>query len=152
MLWLLALIGCSPEYMEFSGSVADSTFTPVTGFFGGSYIVFFNEDIDCKEMHWISDLYRPGEAPYTRSLEALQITFNDSDVVTGTYSTGGQAPIRAAYLNISGDAFDTKTASDGQATIGSVDGEWSEGSFDFTFEDQIISGDYMIPFCTNLVR
>ena len=152
MLWLISLLACSSEYMDITGSVSDTTFTPVTGYFGGNYITFFNIDIDCKDMHWVTNIYRSGDTPYDRDLEALQITFNDSDVITGTYSTGGEAPIRGAYLNIAGNAFEALKATDGQIISSVVEEDYTEGSFNFSFGDKTISGEYYIPFCTNLIH
>ena len=152
MLWLVALFACDPGYMEFSGKVAESSFKPVTGFFGGSYIIFFNREMDCKETHWVTNIYRNGEAPYDKDLEALQITYNDSNVEKGTYATGGEAPIRVAYLNIDGEAFEKVNATEGQMTTKSVDEEWTEGTFAFTFGDTALEGEYFIPYCTNLER
>ena len=151
MLWLISLLACSPEYVDITDSA--KSFTPVTAFFGGPYVIFFNTEMDCKEMYWVTNIYRDGEAPYDRNLEALQITFNDSDVATGIYSTGGEAPVRIAYLNIEGQAFDFENATAG-STINTtaVDDDWTEGSFDLTFVDRTITGDYNIPFCTNLVH
>lgn len=152
MLWLISLLACSSEYMEITGTISDSKFTPITAYFGGNYITFFNVDIDCKELHWVTNIYRSGDSPYDKDLEALQITFNDSDIIPGTYSTGGEAPIRAAYLNIAGDAFEVLNATDGQIISSVVEEDFTEGSFNFSFGDKIISGDYYIPFCTNLIH
>ena len=58
-----------------------NSFTPLTAFYGGPFIAFFSVEIDCKELYWLDKIYRNGEAPYQRDLEALQINFNDSDVV-----------------------------------------------------------------------
>ena len=152
MLWLFMMLGCDSAIMDLSGSIEGNSFTPVTGFYGGPYIVFFNIELDCKEMHWVEKIYRNGEAPYQRDLEALQINFNDSDVVTGTYSTGGEAPIRSSYFTISGDAFEVVTSTDGLLTMSDVDGSWAMGNFDLTFGEDLMNGTFTIPFCTNLVH
>lgn len=152
MLWLISLLACSPEFMDLEDS--SDSFTPVTGFFGGPYVIFFNIEIDCKETYWVDKLYRNGEAPYDRDLEALQITFNDSDdVVTGNYSTGGEAPVRISFLNIAGEAFEFENASDG-STINTtaVDDEWTAGTLNLTFLEKTITGDYNVPFCVNLIH
>lgn len=152
MLWLAMLLGCNPTIMEVSGSIEGNSFTPLTAFYGGPFITFLSIEIDCKELYWVDKIYRNGEAPYQRDLEALQINFNDSDVVLGTYSTGGEAPIRSSFLDINGDAFEVVTSTDGLLTVTDVDGEWASGTFDLSFGDDIMSGDFMIPFCTNLVQ
>ena len=152
MLWLAMMLGCNPTIMEVTGSIEGNSFTPVTAFYGGPYIAFFSIEIDCKETYWPDKIYRNGEAPYQRDLEALQINFNDSDVVMGTYSTGGEAPIRSSFLDINGEAFEVTTSTDGLLTMTDVDGEWASGTFDLSFGDDIMSGDFTIPFCTNLVH
>ena len=152
MLWLAMILGCNPTVMEVTGSIEGNSFTPVTAFYGGPYIVFFSVDLDCKETYWLDKIYRNGEAPYQRDLEALQINFNDSDVVLGTYSTGGEAPIRSSFLDINGETFEVVTSTDGLLTVTDVDGEWASGTFDLSFGDNIMSGDFTIPFCTNLIH
>jgi hypothetical protein len=152
MLWLLGLLACSPEYIEFSGSIGGKSLTPLTAFFGGPYLVFFSKEIDCKEMYWVTKIYRNGEAPYDHDLEAFQIGFNDSNVVTGTYSTGGEAPIRASFFSIAGDAFEVVTSTDGTLTMTDVTDEYATGSFALTFGGDVMSADFTIPYCTNLVH
>lgn len=152
MLLFMALLGCDPTIMDVSGSVGGNSFTPMSAYYGGPYIAFFNIEIDCKEMYWLEKIYRNGEAPYNRNLEALQINFNDSDVVTGTYSTGGEAPIRSSFLTITSDAFEVVTSTDGLLTVDDVDGDFATGTFDLTYGEDVMSGTFMIPFCTNLVH
>ena len=152
MLWLAIMLGCNPTIMEVTGSIDGNSFTPLTAFYGGPYIAFFSVEIDCKETYWLDKIYRNGEAPYQRDLDALQINFNDSDVVLGTYSTGGEAPIRSSFLDINGDAFEVVTSTDGLLTVTDVDGEWASGTFDLSFGDNTMSGDFTIPFCTNLIH
>lgn len=152
-MFLLAIIlGCDPTIMDVSGSIGGNSFTPVTAYYGGPYIAFFSVEIECKEVYWLDKIYRNGEAPYQRDLEALQINFNDSDVVLGSYSTGGEAPIRSSFLNIEGDAFEVVTSTDGLLTVTEVDGEWASGTFDLSYGDDVMSGDFTIPFCTNLIH
>ena len=151
LLWFMTLFACSPEIMEIEGSIGGSSFTPMTAFYGGPYIVFFSREMDCKETYWITKIYRNGEAPYDRDLTALQIGFNDSDVVPGVYATGGQAPIRASFFTIDGEAFEVVTGTDGSLNSISIEDGWASGEFDFSFGDDILSGTYTIPFCTNLI-
>ena len=134
MLWLAMMLGCNPTIMEVSGSIEGNFFTPLTAFYGGPFIAFFSVEIDCKELYWLDKIYRNGEAPYQRDLEALQINFNDSDVVLGTYSTGGEAPIRSSFLDINGEALEVVTSTDGLLTVTDVDGEWASGTFDLSLE------------------
>lgn len=152
MLWLISLLACSPEFTDITDS--SDSFTPVTSFFGGPYLVFFNIEIDCKEMYWVTNIYRAGEAPYDRNLEAIQITYNDTDVATGIFSTGGEAPIRATHLTITGDAFEFENAADGSTIeTTAVDEEWAAGEINLSFlNDRTVTGEYNIPFCTNLVQ
>ena len=70
----------------------------------------------------------------------------------GTYSTGGEAPIRSSFLDINGEAFEVVTSTDGLLTVTDVDGESASGTFDLSFGDDIMSGDFTIPFCTNLIH
>ena len=153
MMLLLAVLGCSQTYMEFSGTVSDTSFTPITGFFGGEYIIFFNEEIDCTEMYLVTKIYRNGDAPYDNSIKAVQITYNDSEVVGGTYSTGGDAPITAQFLNIEGDSFTLTKATEGTLIVDEVVSEGTvEGSFNFAFGDDAMEGSFNVPWCTNLVH
>lgn len=152
MFMFMLMFACNPTVMEVSGSIGGNSFTPVTAYFGGPYIAFFSVDIDCKEMYWLDKIYRNGEAPYERDLEALQINFNDSDVVLGTYSTGGEAPIRSSFLDINGEAFEVVTSTDGSLTVTDVTEEWASGTFALSYGEDVMTGDFTIPYCTNLVH
>ena len=153
MLWLMTLLGCSGDVMDFTGGVGGSNFTPLTGFFGGEYIIFFDEPIDCKEMYWVTKIYRNGDAPYDETVKAFQVTYNDSEVVAGTYSVGGEAPITAQFLDIAGDSFSTTKATEGSIIVNDVVAESSvDGTFAFAFGEDTMEGTFNVSWCINLVH
>jgi len=153
MILLLSFLACTSEYYEFTGSVAGTSFTPVTGYFGGEYIIFFNEPIECKEMHWITKIYRNGDAPYDTSLKAVQISYNESNVVNGTYPVGGDASLTTQFLNIEGDSFSVVKATEGTVIISdTIEQSFVEGNFNVGFGADPLEGSFSVPWCTNLVR
>jgi hypothetical protein len=105
-------------------------------------------------MYWVTKIYRNGDAPYEKSIKAVQITYNDSEVVTGTYSAGGDAPITAQFLNIEGDSFELTKATEGTVINEEVSTQsFTQGTFNFQFGDEgAMEGSFNIPWCTNLVH
>lgn len=129
---------------KFLGSLG---FEPISAYFGGSHIIFFDEDIPCEELHWVDLIYRNGEAPYEPYFTALQISFNDSEVIEGSFAAGGEAPIRATYLQNMEEGFEVLVPSEGVLESTKVGENWTLGSFEFLFAEESIEGTYNIPFC-----
>ena len=71
MLLFMALLGCDPTIMDVSGSVGGNYSHPCLP----TTVVhcFFNIELIAK-MYWLEKIYRNGEAPHNRNLEALQLT------------------------------------------------------------------------------
>ena len=68
------------------------------------------------DMWWVQKFNIQGETPPTSTnLRALQITYNNEEesIFEGTYSVGGEAPIKSEFLEIDGDAFNVARSSEG---------------------------------------
>lgn len=155
MFVLAALLtGCAGEgTAEISGSVDGLSINASTLYWGGPFITFVSRDLDCDELSWITKTYDEGEeAPTDYDFTALQITYSESDVVTGTYDLSGQAPVKAEVLNVTGGALTVFKASEGTLVIdGVVSEEDASGELNFTFDDYgSLSGTFSVPWCTNL--
>lgn len=148
------LAGCAGEgTAEITGSVDGLSITPTTLFWGGPFVTFVSRDLDCDELAWVSKVYEEGEEPPTDfDFTMLQISYSESDVVTGTYDLSGQAPVKAEVVNVTGAALTVFKASEGTLIIDEVVGEEDAvGSFAFTFDDYgTLTGDFSVPWCTNL--
>ena len=156
LVFLFGLIGCG-DSGEFSvqGSVNDSSFAPVTAFWGGPFITFVDVEIDCKDMWWVQRINLEGEDPPTETnLNALQITYNNEEgnIVTGTYTVGGEAPIKAEFLGINGEDFTVDRALEGVLELDDkVDDETVTGSFNFTFANGSLEGTFTdVSWCMNI--
>ncbi|MDG1479633.1 MAG: hypothetical protein P8R54_08575 [Myxococcota bacterium] len=148
------LAGCAGEgTAEITGSVDGLSITPTTLYWGGPFINFVSRDLDCDELAWVSKVYEEGEEPPTDfDFTMLQISYSESDVVTGTYDLSGQAPVKAEVVNVTGAALTVFKANEGTLIIDEVVGEEDAvGSFAFTFDDfGTLTGDFAVPWCTNL--
>jgi len=150
----IALLGCGGQYTyEIDGSVGAESLPAQTAFWGGPFIVFVDEILTCEDMAWVQKTNLNGdEAPTDEDLIALQITYNDSDVVTGTYDVSGEAPVKAEFLQIAGWAFTVERADIGTLIVDEMEEEGTlYGSFNFGFdEDGQLSSAFTIPWCVNL--
>ena len=154
-MFLLLTLACGGYEFDVSGDVNDKAFTPVNAYWGASYIVFTSVEISCDEMWWVQKTNLTGEPPPTSTdLTALQITYNneDNEIVEGTYSVGGEAPIKAEYLAISGEEFTVSKSTEGILELDEKRNEDAlTGSFNFAFSSGQISGTFdSIPWCINI--
>ena len=152
---LLGLVACTGAEFSIEGSVNDSTFTPVTAFWGGPFIAFVDTEVDCQDMFWLQRINLEGEEPPTdKDLKALQITYNNEEgnIVTGTYTVGGEAPIKSEFLGIAGEEFTVDRALEGVLELDEkVDEESISGSFNFTFASGSLEGTFSdVTWCMNI--
>ena len=148
------LTGCGSDgTAEITGSVDGLSITPTTMYWGGPFVIFIGRELSCEEFAWVTKVYDEGDEPPTEfDFTALQITYNESDVVTGTYDLSGQAPVKAEVINVTGGAMTVFKASEGTLGVDEVVSEGdSVGDFAFTFDDYgTLSGSFSVPWCTNL--
>ena len=148
-------LACSSEKIEVTGSVDGADFTVAQAYWGNQFIVFLDQEIECIDMWWVQKFNIQGETPPTSTnLRALQITYNNEEeaVFEGTYSVGGEAPIKAEFLEINGDAFNVARSSEGVLELDEkVDGVALTGGLNFLFTDGEVSGTFEnIPWCLNI--
>jgi hypothetical protein len=148
------LAGCAGEgTAEITGSVDGLTITPTTMYWGGPFVFFVSRELDCDELAWVTKVYDTGDEPPTDfDFTALQISYNESNVVTGTYDLSGQAPVKAEVINVTGGAMTVFKASEGTLIVDEVINEGdATGEFGFTFDEYgTLNGTFSLPWCTNL--
>ena len=134
-----------------SGFAGSLGFDPMSTYFGGAYLIFFDRNIACEELYWVSKIYRNGESPYyEKDFTALQITFNDSDVMTGEFAFGGEAPVRGTYIENFSPEFNIMIATEGVIASTAVGENQAFGSFDLILGEDSIEGEYATDYCATL--
>lgn len=154
MFLTILLAGCGTN-MEatITGQVDGLSINTVTAYWGGPFIVFTNREMSCEDFAWVQKTTLDGDEPLTDyDVTALQITFNDTEVVTGTYDLSGQAPVKAEVIDITNSAMAVYKASAGNLLIEDLEEEGDAvGSFSFTYEEGgVLTGDFVLPWCNNL--
>lgn len=158
MLILLGLMACGADPTIIDGSVAgESMGEPLTAMWGGPFIVFVKDELDCLDLDFTRRTYDQGTAPVDFNMVALQFSFDAPDVSEGVFSTEGtDAVVDAKTLIVSGGAFNEVRDRTGTINVGNVaDREPLEGSFDITFSDEegSFATDYFYAeYCINLIQ
>lgn len=156
MLSLLSFFfACSSAEFDVSGTPDGSDFTAVSAYWGNQFIVFIDQDIDCIDMWWVQTFNLQGEEPpMNRDLRALQVTYNNEEeqVFEGTYSLGGEAPIKTEFLEITGETFNVSRAAEGVLELDEkVDRTALTGGVNFVFSGGSVSGTFTdITWCNNI--
>lgn len=92
--------------------------------------------------------------PTETDLRAFQITYNNEEasIVEGTYTVGGEAPIKAEVLGIKGEEFTVDKSIEGVLELDEkIDQQSIRGSFNFKFADGSISGTFEeVTWCMNI--
>ena len=150
---LLAACGPSP-YADISGTVAGSSFSANTYFWGGPYLVFVDKPQECIDLYWIrrGGTFQTGdEPPVDTDQRVLLFTYDESEVATGDYSLEGDAPVDGRLLDISGGAMTVYKATTGDLRVDEITKkDHAIGSFELGFDDGSLSGDFEIAWCNNL--
>ena len=153
-LTLAVLIaGCSGGgTAEVTGAVSGYSLTPSAQWWGGPFLVITSEPLDCIDMYWVKrSMVNGDEAPVDKDLVALQFTYNEGDVIAGTYSVEGAATVIADLLVIEGGALQVFDARTGALVVDEIEEEgFATGSFDLGFDDGTLSGSFDIEFCNNM--
>ena len=103
-------------------------------------------------MYWVKRTWIDGDqAPVSSDMVALQFTYNEGDVVAGTYSVEGAAPVTADLLVVEAGALQVFDASTGSILVDEVEnGGIASGTFDLGFDEGSISGSFEVEYCNNL--
>ncbi len=154
LIVLSLLAGCSKGgWAEVSGSISEVDFNEVkTVFHGGSYILLFDEEVDCLDVSWAEGSYQDGEAPTDVAFNALQFRTDNDSFTVGTFSVEGNGEVSAQGLLNATDEFRTERGRQGTVTIDEVAENDStiEGTFDVEFTEGSVSGEFHTEFCRNL--
>jgi hypothetical protein len=148
-------IACGPDpYADISGSVGGEELKAQSFFWGEPYIVLSSEPFECMDMAWVKRgaNFETGGAPPTDSdMTALLFTYEDTDVVAGSFSVEGDAPIDARLLVVSNGALTVYKARTGALDVDSVEAEeHAVGSFELGFDEGSLSGEFEVEWCNNL--
>ncbi|MAA80519.1 MAG: hypothetical protein CL916_14790 [Deltaproteobacteria bacterium] len=148
-------IACSSAEFDVSGTPDGSDFTAETAYWGNQFIVFLDQEIDCIDMWWVQTFNLQGEDPPTsRDLRALQITYNneEEEIFEGTYTLGGEAPIKTEFLEITGETFNVSRAAEGILELDEkIEDKALSGGVNFVFSEGAISGTFTnITWCNNI--
>ena len=151
----MLFVACSSSKIDVSGTIDGADFTAVQAYWGSQFIVFVDQEIDCIDMWWVQRFNIQGEEPpTTTNLRALQITYNneEEDVFEGTYSVGGEAPIKTEFLEIDGDAFNVARSSEGVLELDEkIEESVLTGGVNFLFTGGEILGTFEnISWCLNI--
>ncbi|MFT5587147.1 MAG: hypothetical protein ACI9VR_004755 [Cognaticolwellia sp.] len=158
MLILLGLLACGADPTIINGNVAGETMgEPLTAMWGGPFIVFVKDQLDCRDLDFTRRTYDQGNAPVDFNMVALQFSFDAPDVSEGVFSTEGtDAVVDAKTLIVSGGAFNEVRDRTGTINVSSVvDRDPLEGSFDVTFSDDegsFSTGYFYAEYCINLIQ
>lgn len=150
--------GCSPTFeARIAGAVDGLSVNPVTAYWGGPFIVFTGDELDCDEFSFITKFNEDGDEPLVDfDIRVLQITYNDSNVVAGSYDFSGESPVTAEVIDISGGAMSVYRATEGSLVVEGAEPEGQiSGDFGVAFEENgedqgALTGDFTLPWCTNL--
>lgn len=158
-VWMLPLLfGCSESFeARMAGSVDGLSFDIATAYWGGPFIVFTGDELDCEDFAFVSKFNEDGDEPLVDfDISIFQITYNDSEVAAGNYNFGGEAPVTAEYIEISGGAMSVYRATEGTLEVEGAELEdLASGTFAVSFEENgedmgALTGDFTLPWCTNL--
>ncbi len=150
---LALLVGCGDPAATLSGSAGGLTFSETdSAYFGGPFLVFSNEPLDCLELAWVQRSYQDGVAPTDSDVKILQFTFAGDAIATGRVSIGTGAAATATVVNVTDGAPTYTRAESGFLDIDSLEEqETLVGSFDaVTFTDGTLTGDFTATWCRNL--
>ena len=148
-------IACSSAEFDVSGAPDGADFTAVSAYWGNQFIVFLDQEIDCIDMWWVQTFNLQGEEPPTsRDLRALQITYNndEEEIFEGTYTLGGEAPIKTEFLEITGETFNVSRAAEGILELDEkVEDKTLSGGVNFVFSEGSVTGTFTnITWCNNI--
>ncbi len=152
LLALTLLTGCELE-TTIDGDVAGFDIGSVgTMFWGGKYLFFADEELDCVDLAWVHHTYSSGVDPVGEDVTGLQFTFlDDPEAYTGFFSIGADAPISAKLLAVEGGAFTEFRGRSGTLTIDELEAsDLASGTFEVDFDDGTLSGTWEADYCVNL--
>lgn len=136
------------------GAVDGVRFTASNYWWGGPFIVFTDVEGECKDVAWADPgptFATGGEAPVDGDLNAVLVTFLDTDVVKGDYAVGQVAPVDVRFLHVDDGEMTVSIAQEGTLVVDETEAEgMTAGSIAVSFEDGSIEGDFDLEWCNNL--
>ena len=150
-------IGCGANpFAEVSGEVSGYTLAPQTMFWGGPFIVFVDQPLDCMDMAWVKrgTNFRDGDAApenLDEDIVGLLFTYESEEVVVQNTSLDGDAPVDARLLVTRDGALAVYKATSGELDLTEFTSkEHALGSFSLGFDEGDLSGEFDVEWCRNL--
>ncbi|MCB9742995.1 MAG: hypothetical protein H6741_02630 [Alphaproteobacteria bacterium] len=152
---LLLAAGCA-EPTIIDGNVAGQVIDePATAYFGGPFLFFSPQNLECKEVAFVRKIYDAGSSPTDFDFFGVQFAFDEDKLAEGVYSVEGDGVVAAKALLVQGGAFQEFRARTGTLTVDNYEDEHHvDGAFDIGFgDDGSLSTTYFdAEFCVNLTR
>lgn len=146
----LAASGCGPYSGNIEGTLGGAEFDPAVGYWGGPFIAFSNQDLDCQDLWFVAKDYDDTN-PSDQGFSLLQITFDDSDVVGGDFTVAGESPVDAYYLVGDDDVLTIDEALSGTISIDDFTGSAPvKGTLSLEMVGGSVAGDFKVEHCANL--
>lgn len=132
------------------GSLSGADFDPAVGYFGGPFLVFSAGPIDCQDLWWIERNLDEDDRFYDEDFDLILVSFNDSNVVEGSYDVSGASPVSASRLVGTADGFSIDDATSGLLVVDKVTDDKVKGETELQFGAGLVSGSFKVGRCVNL--
>ena len=153
LLSTIPLSACGGGGPIIEGSVDGENMGEIlTAFWGGRYILFADEELDCIDLAWVHHSYSDSAPPTDLNLNILQFTFSrGDDVFEGNFSVEGQAEVNGRFMLTGPDGYEEYRARSGFLNISEATGHGDvTGTFDLEFEEGNLNGEFTVEWCVNL--
>jgi hypothetical protein len=135
------------------GDIDGATFGNQTkAYFGGQHLILVDA-ADCIELPWVSMRYFDGTNPFDgQTYTALQISQRSGETPsTGVYGLGNDSEVRVFGLNGMGEDFDVQPGREGVVELLEVTERGIYGTFEVSFTNGGVAGEFDAEFCVNLL-
>ena len=91
--------------------------------FGSAYVIFVQEEVTCDDMWWVTTTnLDQEEAPISDTLNVFQIHImrREKEVLAGSFSVGGQSPVKGEYIVMDGETQSVRLAIEGILEVDEV--------------------------------
>ncbi len=155
LAWLPILaLGCASPVTEISGEVAGEQFNEIgTAYFGGPFLLFVDEALDCLDAYWITRNYTTG-MPVHESFEldflAMQFAFSGDGLLEGQFNVAGEAQVASKLLVQQNGILEEYRGRGGELFIDILDDDEATGTINITFDDGEMTGTFFADHCVNL--
>ena len=147
-------IGCATPTTEIAGDVAGEQFNEIgTAYFGGPFLFFADEAIDCLDVYWVTRNYTSGmpvHDGFEQDFLAMQFAFSGDGLLEGQFNVAGEAQVASKLLVQRNGILEEYRGRGGNLFIDTLDDELVTGTIDITFDDGGMNGTFYAEYCVNL--